>query len=158
MNQEKIVVSSGVKHIPVFLDEGVDTGRSVDFNPTDQGFAEDLYGLVTKISQIHDESNEKQEIAKKSNDITAMFDIRRKEDTEIREAFDSMFGNGFCNDVFRCRMFAMVDGMTVAENFCYSLLDEMDASITDNIAARDARIKRYTEKYSKYSSAKKRKK
>ena len=80
----------------------------------------------------------------------AKFDINRAEDAEMRDAMDCMFGSGFCSDVFKTRLFAVADGLTVVESFLYSLLDQMDASITDNIAKRDARIKHYTGKYDKY--------
>lgn len=50
MSHGNISISSGIKHMPVF-DGDRDTGRSVDFNPADQGFAELLYGL--KIGRAH---------------------------------------------------------------------------------------------------------
>ena len=147
MNQDRLHVASGIIHLPVDID-GVDAGRSVDFNPSDNGFAEDLYGLVSKLSKIHEDKKKAYEAA---GDPAARFDISRAEDAEMREAVDSLFGDGFCKDVFKTRLFAMADGMTVAENFLFALLDEMDESITENMAKRDARIKKYTEKYSKYS-------
>lgn len=147
MSQERFDVSSGIKHLPVFMD-GSDTGRTVDFNPADNGFAESLYGLISKLSQIH-ESRKKQ--YEEEADPAARFDISRAEDAQMRETVDSMFGEGFCRDVFKTRLFALADGMTVVENFMFALLDEMDESITENLAKRDARIKKYTEKYSKYN-------
>lgn len=148
MSQNKVVISTGIKHVPVFTDTGLDTGRSVDFNPTDQGFAEDLYGLVSKLAKIHDDKAKAIEAA---SDAAERFDISRSEDAEMRDAVDSLFGEGFCQDVFKTRLSAVVDGMTVAENFLYALLDEMDESITENVAKRDARIKKYTAKYEKYT-------
>lgn len=147
MSQERFDVSSGIKHLPVFMD-GSDTGRTVDFNPADNGFAESLYGLISKLSQIHEASKKQYE---EEADPAARFDINRAEDAQMRETVDSMFGEGFCRDVFKTRLFALADGMTVVENFMFALLDEMDESITENLAKRDARIKKYTEKYSKYN-------
>lgn len=147
MSQERFDVSSGIKHLPVFMD-GSDTGRTVDFNPADNGFAESLYGLISKLSQIH-EARKKQ--YDEEADPAARFDISRAEDAQMRETVDSVFGEGFCRDVFKTRLFALADGMTVVENFMFALLDEMDESITENLAKRDARIKKYTEKYSKYN-------
>ena len=146
-DMNKLVVSTGIKKIPVVTDTGIDTGRSIEFNPADQAFAEDLYCLVSKVAQIH-EAKEKERAA--SDDPVAKFDINRAEDAEMRDAMDCMFGSGFCSDVFKTRLFAVADGLTVVESFLYSLLDQMDASITDNIAKRDARIKHYTGKYDKY--------
>lgn len=147
MSQERFDVSSGIKHLPVFMD-GSDTGRTVDFNPADNGFAESLYGLISKLSQIHEAMKKQYE---EEADPAARFDISRAEDAKMRETIDSVFGEGFCRDVFKTRMFALADGMTVVENFMFALLDEMDESVTENLAKRDARIKKYTEKYSKYN-------
>lgn len=146
MSQDRFDVSSGIKHLSVFID-GTDTGRTVDFNPADNGFAESLYGLTSKLSQIHESRKKEYE---DEQDPAARFDISRAEDAEMREAVDSLFGDGFCRDVFKTRLFALADGMTVVENFMFALLDEMDESITENLAKRDTRIKKYTDKYSKY--------
>lgn len=146
MVQDRFDVSSGIKHLPVFID-GTDTGRTVDFNPADNGFAESLYGLTSKLSQIHESRKKEYE---DEQDPAARFDISRAEDVEMREAVDTLFGDGFCRDVFKTRLFALADGMTVVENFLFALLDEMDESITENLSKRDSRIKKYTDKYSKY--------
>lgn len=143
-----LVISTGIKRMSVITDTGTDTGRSIEFNPTDQSFAEDLYGMVSKMAQIHSEK-EKERAA--MNDPVARFDINRAEDDEMRKAMDALFGNGFCGDVFKTRLFAVVDGLTVVEAFLYSLLDEMDASATESVAKRDARIRQYTDKYRKYA-------
>ena len=146
MSQENLSISSGILHKPVIMD-GVDTGRSVDFNPADQGFAESLYGLISKLSKIHEAKKKEYEA---EQDIANRFEISMAEDAEMRKAVDSLFGDGFCKDVFKVRLFALSDGMTVIENFLMAILDEMDESVTENLAKRDARIKKYTEKYSKY--------
>lgn len=146
MSQENLSISSGILHKPVIMD-GVDTGRSVDFNPADQGFTENLYGLVSKLSAIHEETTKRYET---EENPAVRFDISRSEDAEMREAVDSIFGEGFCKDVFKTRLFAIADGLTIVENFLFAILDEMDDSITENLSKRDARIRKYTEKYSKY--------
>lgn len=146
MSTDKLCVTGGILHIPVCMDE-VETGRFLDFNPSDQGFAEDLYGLVNKVSAIHEEKKKAYENA---TDLVAKFDISREEDRQMRSAVDALFGDGFCKDVFKTRLFAIADGMTVIENFLFGVLDMMDESITENMAKRDARIKKYTEKYRKY--------
>ncbi|MBO4939241.1 MAG: hypothetical protein J6C98_09655 [Oscillospiraceae bacterium] len=148
MDQKRFVVSSGIKRIPVFTDSGVDTGRAVEFNPADQGFAEELYGLVSKLSRIHEDKAKAHEAAA---DAAERFDLSREEDAQMRAVVDSLFGEGFCKDVFKTRLFAMAGGLTVVESFLFELLDEMDASVTENLAKRDERIRKYTEKYSKYT-------
>ena len=148
MDQNKFVVSSGIKCLPVYTDYGTDTGREVEFNPADQGFAEELYGLVSKLSKIHEARVKEYEA---ETDAAVRFDLSREEDAQMRAAVDSLFGEGFCRDVFKTRLFALADGMTVVENFLFALMDEMDASVTENLAKRDSRIRKYTEKYSKYT-------
>lgn len=148
MSQGKLVVTSGIKTFDIEDENGISTGRTVSFNPADQGFAEDLYGLSSKIQKIHENKSKELE---ETTDGAERFDISRSEDREMRESVDALFGDGFCADVFHVRLFAFADGLTVIENFLYALLDEMDESITSNMAARNVRIKKYTEKYSKYA-------
>lgn len=144
---EKMELTSGIRTLPVIVD-GWDTGRTVNFNPADQEFAEELYALVYQIGQIHKEKNALREA---QSDMLKRFEINRAEDSEMRAAVDTVFGDGFSNDVFKTRLFAVAeDGLTVVENFLLVLMDEMDETATKAIAKRDAKIKKYTEKYRKY--------
>lgn len=141
---ETVELSSGLRRLPVIVD-GMDSGRAVIFNPADQEFAETLYALVHRIGEIHKEKNAKREA---ESDIFKRFEINRAEDQEMRKAVDLVFGDGFCADVFYVRLFALADdGLTVVENFLFSLLDEMDVAITDKMGKRDAKIRKYTDKY-----------
>lgn len=143
---EKVEISSGLKYLPVIVD-GWDTGRTVNFNPVDQEFAEELYALVYRIGEIHNAKNKERA---SETDILKKFEINRAEDKELRAAVDAVFGEGFSNDVFKVRLFAVSDGLTVVENFLFTLLDELDESTTSNIAKRNAKIQKYTEKYKRY--------
>ena len=143
---EKLEISSGLRHMPVIVD-GWDTGRTVNFNPADQEFAEELYALVHKIGQIHKQQNERRG---KETDILKKFEINREEDREMRRAVDDVFGEGFANDVFKVRLFAVSDGLTVVEAFLFALLDEMEETATANISKRDEKIRKYTDKYRRY--------
>lgn len=144
---EEVKLTSGIRRLPVIVD-GQDSGRVVIFNPADQEFAEILYALVNRIGQIHKEKNDRRE---KETDILAKFAINREEDREMREAVDEVFGEGFSADVFFVRLFALTDdGVTLVESFLFSLLDQMDDAITSNMSKRDAKIRKYTDKYKKY--------
>ena len=112
MDQNRFIVNSGIRRLPVFTDSGADTGRAVEFNPADQGFAEELYGLVSKLSKIHETKVKEYEA---ETDAAARFDLTREEDAQMRAAVDSLFGEGFSRDVFKTRLFALADGMTVVE-------------------------------------------
>lgn len=142
MRQENMTVETGL------IELSINGKRTIHINPVDTGFIETLYGLASKLEAIH---KEKAAAAEAEEDAAARFDISRAEDKEMREAVDSVFGDGFCADVFPgVRLFALADGMTVIENFLYALMDKMDEDITANMAKRDARIQKYTSKYEKY--------
>lgn len=143
MRRDTMTVDSGLVEVDI------NGARKIKFNPSDSGFAEDLYGLASKLDKIEKEKDTEYEAA---DDLAARFDISRTKDKEMRAAVDDFFGEGFCADVFPgVRLVAIADGLTVIENLLYGLLDKMDEDITANIAKRDARIKKYTDKYSKYT-------
>ena len=142
MRKENLTVETGL------IELDINGKRTIQLNPSDAGFVEALYGLVSKLDAIHQDAAAK---AKDVEDAAKRFDLSRAEDKQMRDAVDDVFGAGFCADVFPgIRLFALADGLTVIENFLYALLDKMDADITENVAKRDARIKKYTDKYSKY--------
>lgn len=137
-----ILFDTGVKEFQV---NGV---RTIRFNPADIGFAETLYSVIAKINAIDEETKKKRS---GTNDYAKIFDYNRAEDKKMRDAVDSVFGENFCADVFGdIRLTAIADGLSVIENFAFAVLDQMDKSITENMAKRDARISKYTEKYQKY--------
>lgn len=145
---EKVNLTSGIQVLPVIVD-GFETGRTVNFSPMDQEFAEELYALVYSIGKIHEAKNAQRSA---ETDILKKFEINRAEDREMRESVDAVFGEGFSADVFKTRLFAVSeDGLTVVEEFLFSLLDKMDAGITARMSKRDANIRKYTDKYRKYS-------
>ena len=143
MNQGNLTFENGLAEITV---NGVYT---IHFNPSDIGFAEDLYGLVGKLDSVQRDKSEKAKALK--DDPAAYFDISKEEDLEMRAAVDAFFGEGFCKAVFPgIRLYAMADGLTVIENFLYAVLDKMDADISANMAKRNSRIAKYINKYKKF--------
>lgn len=134
-----ITFSTGV------IEASVNGKRSIRFNPSDVGFMDTLYALVAKVDEIEKESQKKRE---KTDDPAKMFDYFRASDKRMREAVDAVFGDGFCDDVFDgVRLVAMADGLTVLENFVFSVMDQMDESVRANMEARNAKIEKYTAKY-----------
>lgn len=123
----------------------VNGGRVIRFNPADIGFLDTLYGLLGKIESIEMETKKKQG---QTDDLAKLFDRSRASDKRMRDAVDSVFGEGFCADVFPgIRLTALAGGLTVLENFVFAIMDEMDDSIRDNMAKREGRIAKYTAKY-----------
>lgn len=138
----EIRFSTGVVEIPV------NGGRAIRFNPVDVGFLDTLYGLLAKVDMIDKETAKKRE---KTEDLSKVFDYMRASDKRMREAVDAVFGEGFSDDVFNgVRLVAQADGLSVLENFVFAVLDQMDESVTENMAKRSERIAKYTAKYEKY--------
>lgn len=134
-----ITFSTGIIEAPV------NGGRTIRFNPADVGFMETLYSLMAKVEDIESESRKKRE---KTDDPAKVFDYFRSSDKRMREAVDAVFGDGFCDDVFNgVRLVALADGLTVLENFVFAVLDQMDDTVKENLAKRDSRIAKYTERY-----------
>ena len=75
----------------------VNGGRVIRFNPSDVGFMDTLYTLLGKIEAIEAEANKKQA---KTDELGRLFDLSRSSDRRMRDAVDSVFGEGFCDDVF----------------------------------------------------------
>lgn len=126
----------------------VNGSRTIRFNPSDPGFLETLYGLVAKIDAIEADMAKKKD---KSNDPAKFFDIVRSSDKRMRDAVDSVFGDGFCADVFNgIHVTALAGGLTVLENLVFAIMDRMDDSVKENMAQRNDKIAKYTAKYQKY--------
>lgn len=127
------------------VEMAVNGGRVIRFNPADVGFMDTLYTLLGKIEAIEAETRKKQD---KTEDLAKLFDRSRSSDKRMREAVDSVFGEGFCAQVFPgIRLTALADGLSVLENFVFAIMDEMDESVRDNLAKREGRIAKYTAKY-----------
>lgn len=127
----------------------INGGRKIKFNPSDIGFMENLYDLVAKVDAISSDMGKKKENA---SNPAKFFDIARTGDKKMREATDSLFGEGFCEDVFgSVRLYAMADGLTVLENLVFAIIDQMDESVKENVEKRNEKISKYTAKYEKYA-------
>lgn len=127
------------------VEMAVNGGRVIRFNPADVGFMDTLYGLLGKIESIEAEARKKQD---KTDDLAKLFDRSRASDKRMRDAVDSVFGEGFCADVFPgIRLTALANGLSALENFVFAVMDEMDESVRDNLAKREGRIAKYTAKY-----------
>ena len=129
------------------VEMAVNGGRTIRFNPADIGFLDTLYSLLGKLESIDAETLKKRD---KTDDPAKFFDYARLCDKRMKEAVDSVFGEGFCNDVFQgVRLFALAEGLTVIENFIFAIIDKMDESVRENMAQRSGRMAKYTEKYQK---------
>lgn len=123
--------------------------RTIRINPADVGFFETLYNLMGKVDAIEAETAKKRE---KTEDPAKLFDYYRFSDKKMREAVDSVFGEGFCADVFKdIRLVAITsNGMTALEGFLFAVIDQMDESVKGSMEKRSDTISKYTSKYQQY--------
>lgn len=131
------------------VEVSVNGDRTIKVNRTDVGFLENLYALLGKLDAIDSETSKKLD---KSDNLAKHFDYYRASDKKMREAVDSLFGDGFCGDVFKnIRLMSVTPcGLTVIENFLYGVVDMMDDSVKESMENRSATISKYTAKYEKY--------
>lgn len=124
----------------------VNGGRSISFNPSDEGFLELLYGLLAKLDDLVKERDEK---AKKAGENwSKRFEYSRSCDERMRRAVDEVFGEGFSAQVFGAvRLTAAADGLSVVENLIWAVVEQMDEDLKANLARRSERVRYYTEKY-----------
>jgi hypothetical protein len=138
---EELIFATGV------VEMKVNGGRIIRFNPADVGFLDTLYSLLGKLEAIQQDEDKKKE---KTDDPSKFFDYARLCDKRMRDAVDSVFGEGFSSEVFQeLRLFALADGLTVIENFIFAIVDKMDDSVRENMAKRNDRMAKYTAKYRK---------
>ena len=137
---EELNFALGVKEFKV------NGGRTVRFNPADEGFLEVLYGLIGKLDELAQTRRKKTE--KAGEDWAKRFEYAKSCDEQMRRAVDDVFGDGFSADVFGAvRLTAAADGLTVAENLIWTLVDRMDEDVKANLARRSERVRYYTDKY-----------
>ena len=138
---DEIRFATGVVEMPV------NGGRAIRFNPADIGFLDTLYSLLGKLDAINSDEDKKRA---RTDDPAKFFDYARLCDRRMREAVDSVFGEGFSGEVFgELRLFALADGLTIIENFIFAIIDKMDDSVKENMEKRNDRLAKYTAKYRK---------
>ena len=114
----------------------------ITFNPSDIGFANEVFKLTEQFEAIRAE-NEK--IAE-GDDV---YEAVRRSDAEMRAAVDSVFGEGVSAGLFgKANVFSPCDGLPMVLNFLLAVLDVIDENI-DKAVKPNPRINAYVEKYNK---------
>lgn len=120
---------------------------SVEFNPTDQTFAEKLYRTFEQLDEKQDEYKEKMEKALGTED---MFTVGRELDAEMKKAINELFGKDVMTPLLGdMSAYAMADGLPVWANIILAILEVIDKTITDEMGKTASRIDKYTKKYHK---------
>ncbi len=121
---------------------------TVRFNPTDAGFVERLSELFKKLEALQQETAPLHEGIDPEDDA-ALFAFGREMDKKMRALLDGFFGEPVCDALFgSMNLFASANGLPVWANLLLAVRNEVQSAMQGELAAREARIAKYTEKYS----------
>ena len=117
---------------------------TVQFNPTDVSFLEKLSESFAALDQIQEEVK-REEIT----DEKDVYNLAKNLDIRMREIIDALFGMDVCTPLFgELNLFASAGGLPVWANLMLAIADEVQDSMDSELKQREARIRKYTEKYS----------
>ena len=116
---------------------------TVQFNPTDVSFLEKLSESFATLDRIQEEVK-REEIS----DEKDVYNLAKNLDTKMREIIDALFGQDVCTPLFgEMNLFASAGGLPVWANLMLAIADEVQDSMDSELKHREARIRKYTEKY-----------
>ena len=120
---------------------------TVRFNPTDVGFLEKLSDSFSYLDLIQEEVKLSKEEITDEKDI---FNLAKNLDKKMREIINALFGQDVCTPLFgEMNLFASAGGLPVWANLMLAIADEVQASMDGELKKREARIRKYTDKYKK---------
>ena len=116
---------------------------TVRFNPTDVSFLEKLSESFATLDRIQEEVK-REEIS----DEKDVYNLAKNLDIRMREIVDALFGMDVCTPLFgEMNLFASAGGLPVWANLMLAIADEVQDSMDSELKHREARIRKYTEKY-----------
>ena len=116
---------------------------TVRFNPTDVSFLEKLSESFAALDQIQEEVK-REEIT----DEKDIYNLAKNLDGKMRDIIDALFGQDVCTPLFgEMNLFASAGGLPVWANLMLAIADEVQDSMDSELKKREARIRKYTEKY-----------
>jgi len=120
---------------------------TVRFNPTDVSFLEKLSDSFAYLDLIQEEVKLSREEITDEKDI---YNLAKNLDGKMREIIDALFGQDVCTPLFgEMNLFASAGGLPVWANLMLAIADEVQDSMDSELKKREARIRKYTEKYKK---------
>ena len=118
---------------------------TVRFNPTDVGFLEKLSDSFAALDLIQEEVRLSQEEITDEKDV---FNLAKNLDGKMRDILNALFWRDVCTPLFgSMNLFASAGGLPVWANLMLAITDEVETSMSGELKKREARIKKYTEKY-----------
>ena len=116
---------------------------TVRFNPTDVSFLEKLSESFAALDQIQEEVKREE-----FTDEKDVYNLAKNLDIRMREIIDALFGMDVCTPLFgEMNLFASAGGLPVWANLMLAIADEVQDSMDSELKHREARIRKYTEKY-----------
>ncbi|MBR4474670.1 MAG: hypothetical protein IKS55_13685 [Oscillospiraceae bacterium] len=118
---------------------------TVKFNPTDVAFLEKLSDSFQVLDLIQEEVKLSQEEITDEKDV---FNLAKNLDLKMRDIINALFGQDVCTPLFgEMNLFASAGGLPVWANLMLAIADEVQNSMQGELKKREARIRKYTEKY-----------
>ena len=120
---------------------------TVKFNPTDVSFLEKLSESFATLDLIQEEVKLSREEISDEKDV---YNLAKNLDGKMRDIIDALFGTDVCTPLFgEMNLFASAGGLPVWANLMLAVADEVQNSMDSELKQREARIRKYTEKYKK---------
>ena len=118
---------------------------TVRFNPTDISFLEKLSDSFAYLDLIQEEVKLSREEIADEKDI---YNLAKNLDGKMRDIIDALFGEDVCTPLFgEMNLFSSAGGLPVWANLMLAIADEVQDSMDSELKKREARIRKYTEKY-----------
>ena len=118
---------------------------TVRFNPTDASFLEKLSDSFAYLDLIQEEVKLSREEITDEKDI---YNLAKNLDGKMRDIIDALFGEDVCTPLFgEMNLFSSAGGLPVWANLMLAIADEVQDSMDSELKKREARIRKYTEKY-----------
>ena len=118
---------------------------TVRFNPTDVSFLEKLSDSFAALDLIQEEVKLRKEEVTDEKDV---YKLAKSLDGKMRDIINALFGQDVCTPLFgEMNLFASAGGLPVWANLMLAIAEEVESSMQGELKQREARIKKYTEKY-----------
>ena len=118
---------------------------TVRFNPTDVSCLEKLSDSFAYLDLIQEEVRLSKEEITDEKDV---YNLAKNLDAKMRDIINALFGQDVCTPLFgEMNLFASAGGLPVWANLMLAIADEVQVSMQGELQKREARIKKYTEKY-----------
>ena len=119
---------------------------TVRFNPTDVRFLEKLSDSFEYLDLLQEEVKLSKEEITDEKDV---FNLAKNLDVKMRDIINALFGGeDICSPLFgEMNLFASAGGLPVWANLMLAIADEVSDSMQGELKKREAKIRKYTEKY-----------